>query len=81
MPKDKSHGCCKDEVKIVKLLDDQNISTVSFSVKNVEAPSMMPSEFMAASFVIPDHVQTQKNYIPPDLSDQEVYLQNCVFRI
>lgn len=81
MPMEKSHGCCKDEVKIVKLQNDQNTTTVSYSIKIVEAPALIPSDFIAASTITPDKFQKQENHIPPELSDQELYLYNSVFRI
>lgn len=81
MPMDKSHGCCKDEVKIVKLQDDQNTSTVSYTIKNVEAPTIIPSDFIEASAITPDKLQKQEDHSPPELSNQDIYLNNCVFRI
>ncbi|HWC52247.1 MAG TPA: hypothetical protein VG676_01590 [Chitinophagaceae bacterium] len=81
MPMEKSHGCCKDEVKIVKLQDDHNTSTVSFSVKNIQVPAMIPSDFIAASPVSSHTFQRQDDHAPPEQSDQGIYLQNCVFRI
>lgn len=81
MPMDQSHGCCKDEVKIVKLQVDQNTTTISYTFKNFEAPAIVPSDFIAACTTISGNFQAQVNHAPPDLSYQAVYLQNCVFRI
>lgn len=33
MPMDQSQGCCKNEVKIVKVQNDQDVSSISFSIK------------------------------------------------
>src|SRR5574338_1116112 len=75
MPLDKSHGCCKDEVKIVKLQTDQNTSTVSFTIKTAESPAAVPSDFIAVSVITSDKLQHRADHAPPELSDQDVYLQ------
>lgn len=74
-------GCCKDEIKIVKLQDDQNVSAVTFSIKKVEVPAQFLPDFIAVSFNISAKPLQQVYEVPPDLSDQDAYLQNCVFRI
>lgn len=74
-------GCCKDEIKIVKLQDDQNVSAVTFSIKKVEVPAQILPDFIAVSFNISAKPLQQVYEVPPDLSDQDAYLQNCVFRI
>ena len=81
MPTDKPHGCCKDEVKIVKLQDDQNKATISYNIKNIDAPVMIPSDFIAASPITTDKLQKQEDHEPPGLSGQDMNLHNCVFRI
>ncbi len=81
MPMDKPHGCCKDEVKIVKLQDDHTTSTVSYSIKNIEVPATIPSGFIAKASTASDELQRQEDHAPPELSAQDVYLHNCVFRI
>lgn len=77
-----SHGCCHDEVKMVKMEDDQKVTAgISFNLEMLTAPAQLPSEFIATSFY---NVPLQ-GYIPhqppPLLKGQETYLQNCVFRI
>jgi hypothetical protein len=78
----KSNGCCHDELKVVKLVQDQNtFSQASYSIPSLETIVTVPSEFIVASFY---HANEQKhfhNHSPPLLSDQDTYLQINVFRI
>jgi hypothetical protein len=77
-----SNGCCRDEVKVVKMEDDQKVTpafTYDFSL--LEAPVQLPSAFIIAAFhnaPLPRHYQ---NHSPPLLSQQDTYIQNSVFRI
>ncbi|TXJ27428.1 MAG: hypothetical protein E6Q24_08200 [Chitinophagaceae bacterium] len=79
---DDSHGCCRDEVKMVKMEDDQKVTAgVSFNLEMLALPVQVPSEFIATSFFnipLQGHTPDQP---PPLLKGQETYLQNCVFRI
>lgn len=75
------NGCCHDEVTIVKLKTDQKTSNIDFLL---DAPAPLiatPSDYLSAdipnNFSHPDHL----NHSPPLLTDQDSYLQNCVFRI
>lgn len=79
---DDSHGCCRDEVKMVKMEDDQKVSTgVSFNLEALTTPAQLPSEFIATSFYnVPVQGYTS-DQPPPLLKGQETYLKNCVFRI
>ncbi|HYM94527.1 MAG TPA: hypothetical protein VET23_10335, partial [Chitinophagaceae bacterium] len=65
-----------------RLQNDQNTTHASYVLKNIQTPSIIPSEFIATSgsaakisFHNIDHSP------PPLLSGSETYLQNCVFRI
>jgi hypothetical protein len=76
-----SDGCCHDEIKVVKLENDHNVSQLNYEIRSPEA---LPSN---NTDLIPDLnsklVQkiTYLNHSPPLLSQQDSYLQNCVFRI
>ena len=78
----KSRGCCRDEVKIIKMEVDQKVaSQVSFELPSLEAQAQVPSEFIVASFI---NVAETRHYLyhpPPLLTGQDTYLRNCVFRI
>lgn len=74
-------GCCRDEVKIIKLQDDQNSTYVSYSIQGIVAAVITPSEFIAASVLNVEELLHYNNLSPPLLNGQDTYLQNCVFRI
>jgi hypothetical protein len=77
-----SEGCCKDEVKIVKMkIDQKTTSSVSFELPAIDALVTTPSSFIVASFMNADPVSHYSDHIPPLLACQEIYLDNCVFRI
>ncbi len=78
----KSNGCCHDEVKVVKLVQDQSsISGFLFKLASIHAVISIPSEFIAASFYNVSGQRHFLNHSPPLLSAQDTYLQNNVFRI
>lgn len=78
----KSHGCCRDEVKIVKMDDDQKITpAISFELPSLDQTVCVPSEFIAASFYNASEQRNYQDHSPPLLTAQDVCLQNCVFRI
>lgn len=77
-----SDGCCRGEVKVVKLQQDQN--TTSFSsidTSSIEEIISVPSQFINTSFQNIDVQHHFHNHSPPLLSGQDTYLQNNVFRI
>ena len=77
-----SNGCCRDEVKIVKLQGDQNkIPVLTYEIPALEKIVIIPSGFMVASFHNVDEQHHFHNHSPPLLSEQDTYLQNNVFRI
>lgn len=76
-----THGCCKEEVKILKLQDDQNKSQVSHSLKGVEVTVTIPSDFIVASIYKVERTSHLNDHSPPLITEEDTYLQNCVFRI
>ncbi|MEO6611782.1 MAG: hypothetical protein ABIT05_02575 [Chitinophagaceae bacterium] len=77
-----SKGCCKDEVKMAKLQQDQTkIPVVLYTIPVIEQVYTVPSEFIIASFVNTSAERHFHNHSPPLLSGQDIYLQNGVFRI
>ena len=74
------HGCCHDEVKIVKLQNDCLTSSFTFAFKNVCAATT-PSEFLVAVFFNEDLKLNKTDHSPPLTALQDTYLRNCVFRI
>jgi len=82
MDKSTSHGCCHDEIKLVKLQDDQNRSSaVLFDFSGIQSQAIVPSLFIVTSFYNADETNHHKVISPPLLSRQDRYLQNSVFRI
>jgi len=83
MHKDKSHGCCHDEVKLVKIEDDQNKSMqMAFDFTSIKTVVSVPSLFIATSFYNDNEEGSyHTDHSPPILNQQDTYLQNRVFRI
>jgi hypothetical protein len=79
---DDSHGCCRDEVKVVKMEDDQKVAAaLAFDIQALTPLAQLPSEFIVTSFYnVPLEAYTSFQP-PPLLADQDICLQNCVFRI
>ncbi len=77
-----SNGCCRDEVKLVKLIQDQNKpELISYAISALKIISVTPSEFIVAAFENSYKQRHFHNHSPPLLSAQDTYLQNNVFRI
>jgi hypothetical protein len=74
-------GCCHDEVKIIKLQDDHQTSSISFSLENFQPVIINLSEFLSLDFFKQNLSLNKTDHSPPLLSQQDVYLQNRVFRI
>lgn len=77
-----SNGCCRDEVKVLKLVQDQNkLPVVSYEIPALEITAATPSDFIVASVKNTDEQRHFHNHSPPLLSKQDTYLQNNVFKI
>lgn len=75
-----SGGCCNDEVKIFKIQDDQQASAINFKFSS---PDVIVTTIPVWDDVVFDNSTHQlhlNNHSPP-ISKQNIYLQNCVFRI
>jgi hypothetical protein len=77
-----SEGCCRDEVKVIKLVQDQvKIPVTLYQIPSVEAIAPVNS---VDNFFVLELNNNQRhfyNHFPPLLSAQDIYLQNNVFRI
>ena len=79
---DDAHGCCRDEVTVMKMDDDQRpTAAVDLSIPSLEPMVSIPSVFMAASFYNFQEQQPDHNHSPPLIDAGEIYLQVGVFRI
>lgn len=77
-----SNGCCHDEVKVLKVEQDQNKATIAtYTIPALEIMVSVPSDFIATSFYNVVAQRHYHNHSPPLLSAQDIYLQNNVFRI
>ncbi len=77
-----SNGCCKDEVKVLKVEQDQNkVAVTALDLPAIEPIQTIPSAFIAASFYNVGESRHFHNHSPPLLSARDIYLQINVFRI
>ncbi len=77
-----SNGCCRDELKVVKLDQDQNkVAFATIEIPSIETVATVPSEFIITPFENIFEHRHFHNHSPPLLSEQDTYLQNNVFRI
>lgn len=75
-----SDGCCKDEIKLMKLKVDQTIAKL---VQNQFSAPVIPA--LSFSYLLPlpiaEYITEEPVAHGPPLSEQDTYLQNRVFRI
>jgi len=76
-----TRGCCHDEVKIIKLQDDHQTSSLSFSFKDVQLAVITLPGFLSLIRVKEDIDLAKTDHSPPLLSPPDIYIQNRVFRI
>lgn len=80
MKKAKSKGCCKDDVRVVKMQSDHNAAKFvhpDFSTALLPASFGEPAAASLFSSVEEDYPLAHG----PPLSAQDTYLLNCVFRL
>jgi len=78
----KSKGCCHDQVTIVKIHDDHQTSSGLSSIDKIQPPITTLPEFLSAALPSKDVFLDKTDHSPPLLlSEQDVYIQNGVFRI
>ena len=76
----KDGHCCRDDVKIVKLQTTHLASQITVPFFSLSFVSVATTEFIVSPF----YNFTKTNHAiahSPPLSEQDTYLQNCVFRI
>lgn len=75
-----SKGCCKDDVKLVKM----NVEHSFASVLLADFSLHLPTESVATYYYVPFQNTIEESYPlahGPPLNRQELYLYNCVFRL
>lgn len=77
-----SNGCCRDEITIVKLTQDQNkVQAVAFELAKLQTSVVLTSTYLVLPFYNANEKRYFLNHLPPLLSEQDTYLQQNVFRI
>jgi hypothetical protein len=77
----KHHGCCHDVVKIVKLTDDQQFSSVHIDFNHFQPASLPPDPTLMLGAVVAMEQAPVNNHSPPGRYGPPIYLRNRVFRI
>jgi len=80
MHTDSSNGCCHDQVKIFKITDDQLFAGLNYQFTAPVAINNSSTLFADEPLFNTVKHAVFNNHSPP-LSEQDTYLQNCVFRI
>ena len=75
-----SEGCCKDDVKMIKMQGDQSFAKIA--VPDFSLHFALP-QLIQYYFVTYTNTPEEKHPLAhgPPLSKQDTYLQNCVFRL
>jgi hypothetical protein len=82
MHTESSNGCCRDEIVVIKMTEDQNnLADNSFTLASLEPPEQSATSFINTAFVNVVEIRHYKNHSPPLLGEQDTYLRNSVFRI
>ena len=81
MPTKGKDGCCRDEVKVVKLYQDQQATQfINFQLSAI-ATLTSTSYYLVIPFINVPVQTSHKPHAPPLISEQDTYLVNGVFRI
>jgi hypothetical protein len=82
MDSDDAEGCCRDEIKVIRMQEDQQQNLqLAFVLQLPDVPINIPSAFIDEPFYNVDEARHWHNHSPPLLAAQDTYLRNCVFRI
>ena len=82
MTTERSHGCCRDEWRIVKMDDDQRLSLLAdWKLEMPALPAIQWMDTQSSLFALATHPTLAGNLPPPPLHRQDTYLQIGVFRI
>ena len=82
MEMDKDNRCCHDEVKMVKMMNDQNrIPVMLYDLSTFSPASMLVSEFLSQPILNGASLVSFQGHSPPLISLQDSYIKNRVFRI
>jgi hypothetical protein len=82
MSMEEAHGCCHDQVDLVKLQNDQQQAFATLF--NFSAPAVLPPapiDFLLTAFPSQDIYIDNLAHAPPLLPDDDLCILNSVFRI
>ena len=75
-------GCCHDETKVLKMVQDQVKTPVTiYEISSLKSAVSYVSGFITAPVTSRDNQRHFCNHSPPLLSVRDIYLRNNVFRI
>lgn len=76
-----SNGCCRDEVKVVKLSTDHFASYIVSSFYAATTAVLTPTQYLLLPFYNFSEVKETIAHSPPLPDKQDTYLHNRVFRL
>lgn len=77
-----NNGCCHDEVKVIKMAQDQNkIPNVLYQFASISLTAVPVSAYIVTPYFNIEISSHFHNHSPPLVSGQDTYLLNSVFRI
>jgi hypothetical protein len=74
-------GCCKTELKVVKIEDAQKATYADFAIHMPLTPLVAEFNLLQTPFYNTQSLLLPQEHSPPILSGEDAYLLNCVFRI
>lgn len=81
MPVKEKGGCCHDDVKVIKVVQDQSAATFAIFSFGI-AKSLPANSYFSFQAPVPIAlIQAAPAHAPPLISEQDLYLQHRVFRI
>ncbi len=80
MSTDEPNSCCHDEVKIIKIQDEQKVNNLNYDFSSFKSIAAVLSNLFVDPVSLYDDLSFENNHSPP-LNTQDIYLVNCVFRI
>ena len=79
--KAETRGCCKTELKIIKIEDAQKAAYADFAIHTPVTLVFTEFNLLQSPLYLSQYLVHPNGHSPPLLSEQDTYLQNCVFRI
>lgn len=74
--------CCKDENKIVKIEQDQKITTVPDRLVDLASIEIVQNNFiLSTTFINSSIEEAPLSNAPPDTLNTPIFIRNCVFLI